>query len=172
MSWDILITSLLIFCARVVDVSLGTLRYASVVQGRKYAAAMFGFFEVLLWITVVSKVVTHLTSPVYSIFFALGFASGQLVGVTIEQWLGHGARIIRIFTRNGADIAKALRDQSVALSTFKGEGRDGTVDMIFIETPRKHVKKILASAQEVDPKSFILVDTANVVRTAVPPKRP
>jgi len=163
MDWELISTSLLIFLARVTDVSLGTLIYSSVIQGRKYAAATFGFFEVLLWITVVSKVVTHLTSPVYSVAFALGFASGQLVGISIEQWLGHGARIIRIFSRKGLEIAKKLRSKGMAVSVFKGEGRDGPVDMLFIETPRKNLKNVVTIAKKIDPKHFILVDTANVI---------
>lgn len=163
MDWDLLTSSLLIFCARVIDVSLGTLRYSSVIQGRKYAAAMFGFVEVLLWITVVSKVVTNLTSPMYSIAFALGFASGQLVGVTIEQWLGHGARVIRVFTRKGQELAKELRKKGMAVSVFKGEGRDGPVDMLFIETPRKNLKNVMEIVKTIDEKPFVLIDTANVV---------
>ncbi len=163
MDWNILTSSLLIFLARVTDVSLGTLRYSSVVQGRKYAAAMFGFVEVLLWITVVSRVVTHLTSPAYYIAFALGFASGQLVGVTIEQWLGHGARIIRVFTRMGKELATELRNQGMIVSVFRGEGRDGPVDMLFIETPRKNLNRVIEIVKQIDPKPFMLIDTANVV---------
>lgn len=163
MDSELLYTSLLIFAARLVDVSLGTLRYSSVVQGRKYAACLFGFFEVLLWITVVSKVVTHLSSPIYSIAFALGFASGQIVGISVEQWLGHGARILRIFTRCGTDLANELRKQGKAVSMFKGEGRDGPVDMIFLECRRKNVHSVLDIAKNLDPKCFILIDTANVV---------
>jgi len=162
--WELVSTSFLIFAARVIDVSLGTLRASSVVQGRKYAAAAYGFFEVLLWITVVSKVVTHLTSPYYYIAFALGFATGQLVGMSIEQWLGHGARVIRIFTRKGKELSSALRETGMAVSSFQGEGRDGPVEMLFIETRRRNVRNVMRIAQDIDPKNFFLIDTANVVR--------
>jgi len=71
--------------ARILDVSLGTLRTVSVVRGRVVLAAVLGFFEVTIWVVAVSKVITSFDNPFNVLGYATGFALGNAVGILIER---------------------------------------------------------------------------------------
>ena len=92
MNGAILSTCILIFAARIVDVSLGTIRTICVVNGRRHVALVLGFFEILVWIFAVSKVIGDLQHPVLAVAYALGFATGNFVGITIEKRLALESR--------------------------------------------------------------------------------
>lgn len=149
---------LLIILARIADVSLGTLRTVAVINGRRHVALVLGFFEVLIWILVVSRVVTQAAAhPLYALAYATGFASGNFIGITIEKHLAFGWQVVRIFTRaNG--IADALRDRGYRVTIFDGRGRDGPVEQLFIQTERKRVIDLCSHARELDPNCFYVID--------------
>ena len=91
MDSSILLTGILIFFARIVDVALGTLRTIVTVQGRTVNAFFLGIAEVIIWILVVSTVVHQIKeTPVLIVFYALGFASGNVVGILVERKLEIG----------------------------------------------------------------------------------
>ena len=91
MEFSTLLLGLLIFLARVVDVSLGTIRTIVIVQGKTLVAFVLGFIEVLIWITVVSQVIVSVRSTWYLVLpYAAGFAVGNFVGIMLERWIGMG----------------------------------------------------------------------------------
>lgn len=159
---------LLIVAARLVDVALGTLRSVSVIRGMRGAAWAFGFFEVLVWISVASRVIPLAQEqPIYAVFYAVGFATGNFLGITIEQALAFGEQAVRIFTRAGHVMADALRDEDFAVTEFDGRGRDGPVAILFIHTPRKRVRELIRRARQIDPACFYTVDDVRVAGTAM-----
>ncbi|HQO77571.1 MAG TPA: DUF5698 domain-containing protein, partial [Thermodesulfobacteriota bacterium] len=149
----------LIIVARIVDVSLGTLRTAFIVQGRRSIAFLIGFVEVLIWITIVSKVITNLHQPVYAVSYAFGFGLGTFVGISVEAWMAKGQQVIRIFTRRGAVIAECLRSHGFVVTQFEGVGKEGPITMLFLETMRKQVPQIISFITKEDPDVFYIVDT-------------
>jgi uncharacterized protein YebE (UPF0316 family) len=165
MDSTVIITCLGIIIARITDVSLGTLRTVFVVQGRRGVAWIFGFFEILIWVVVVSKVIASLTEPVYALAYALGYATGNYVGITLEGWLAFGEQMVRVFTREGPRIADQLQAEGFRVTTFHGEERDGPMQMLFITVPRKKTVDITLFAREIDPACFYIVDD---VRLASP----
>ncbi len=158
MDLSVITTSILIFFARVTDVSLGTLRTAYVIQGRRELSWILGFLEVLIWVYAVSEVIHNLTQPIYAISFALGFSTGNYLGITLEKWFALGSQIIRVFTHEGEKISATLRAKGLRLTSFTGNGRDGPIDMLFIGAPRRKVPEIQLAVRELDPKSYIMVD--------------
>ncbi len=101
MDGTVLVTCLGIIIARILDVSLGTIRTVFVVKGRRGISWVLGFFEVLIWILVVSKVIGNLSEPLYAVSYAFGFATGNYVGITLEKWIAHGDQVVRVFTQEG-----------------------------------------------------------------------
>jgi uncharacterized protein YebE (UPF0316 family) len=158
MESQVIFSALFIVIARIVDVSLGTLRTFFIVQGRKKTAFCLAFIEVLIWVVVVSKVVQNLHEPVLMIAFAFGFALGTYIGVTLESWLAVGRQVVRIFSRESSDIAQALRELGHRVTSFEGQGQEGAVSLLFLEAKRKHVRKIVNAALQLDPKCFYIVD--------------
>ena len=158
MDGTVLITCVLIIGARITDVALGTLRTVYVIQGRRGVSWILGFFEILVWILAVSQVIQNLSYPAYAISYAFGFATGNYVGMTLEQWLATGRQVVRVFTREGRKIAIQLRSEGFRVTSFPGEGRDGPIDMLFIEVPRRKTSDIALFSREVDPKCFYIIE--------------
>ena len=158
MDTTVILTCLLIILGRVGDVSIGTLRIVFIIQGHRVLSLISGFFEVLIWVFVVSEVIQNLQQPAYAVSYALGFALGNYVGMTIEAWVALGEQVLRVFTREGPQIAAQLRSEGFRLTVFPGEGRDGPVEMLLIETSRKKMRDIMLFSREIDPKCFYIVD--------------
>src|SRR5262245_54738025 len=109
---------LLIILARIADVSLGTLRTISVVNGRAKLASVVGFFEILIWVFAVSRVIENLSDPAFAISYALGFALGNLIGIKIEQRIAFGEQVVRIFSTKGDKVAASLRHAGFIVTEF------------------------------------------------------
>jgi len=167
---SVLLTCVLIILARITDVSLGTIRTINVVQGRRALALVLGFFEVLIWVFVVSRVIQEIRQPVYAIAYATGFALGNWVGMTIEARLALGRQVVRIFSRQGPEMAVALRESGLRVTQFDGYGRDGPVQQLFIEIVRRDAGKVVAQARALDPRCYYMVDDVRLVSSTSEPR--
>jgi uncharacterized protein YebE (UPF0316 family) len=167
-----LLTGLWIFVARIIDVSLGTVRTIVTVQGRSVIAFFLAIVEILIWISVISTVVKMVGErPVLAIFYALGFATGNMVGIAVEQRIALGFMILRVITRTaGKPMAERLRGMGQAVTVFRGEGMRGPVDELYIACRRRDLKKILAVVDAEDPESFYITELARDVRKAIRPR--
>lgn len=167
MDWTVLATCVLIILARITDVSLGTIRTVCVVTGRRWLAWGLGFFEVLIWVTVVSRVIDNLNQPAYAVSYALGFATGNYVGMAIESWLALGQQVVRVFTRQGDYVAEQLRQAGYRVTRFDGRGRDGPVALLYTEIPRRRLRAALDHVHELDPHCYYTVDDIRVASSAL-----
>ncbi len=167
MTWTVLGYCLLIVLARITDVSLGTLRTVCVVNGHKGRAWVLGFFEVLVWVLVVSKVITNLNHPAYVVAYAIGAATGSWVGITAEQRLAFGEQVVRIFSRKGREMAARLRELGYRVTEIDGRGRDGHVELLFIEVPRKQAMRVAQMARGLDPECYFVVDDIRMTSAAM-----
>lgn len=166
MSPYILFTGLLVFLARVVDVSLGTLRTISIVNGRSRIAFLLGLVEVSIWLVVISTVVQKMhDSPVLGLFYAFGFAMGNVVGIFIEKRLAMGFVAIRAITmrEDGRAMAEQLRSQGHSVTVFTGEGMKGPVLELFIVSARSDSGSITRILRTMDPDIFYVSEQANVL---------
>lgn len=170
MDMSVALICLLIFAARVVDVTLGTLRTVWIVQGRRISVFCLGFVEILIWVFAVSSVIQNLENPWYAVFYAIGFATGNYIGITLEQKLAYGEQVVRVFSRNGDELASALRDCGYGVTVFRGEGRDSPVDMCFVESRRRNIRKIVNLARQTDPVCYYVVD--DVAHASTVPRQP
>src|SRR4029434_5910461 len=104
MNAAIALTSLLIVLARVTDVTLDTLRTASIVQGRRVFAAILGFFQSVIYVVAIAHVMLYIDKPVYARAYGLCCALGTYLGITIEQHLAFGHQLASILTRKGVEL--------------------------------------------------------------------
>lgn len=156
---------LVVFFARVTDVTLGTVRTISIIQGRTKIAFMLGFFEVSLWLLVVAKVLQEVAQkPILTLFYALGFASGNVVGIYIERHLAFGYSVLRVICpQKGNEMAVVLRKAGYAVTTFIGEGLSGQVVMLYVVCLRKQLKEILSLVTDISPEAFYIIEPASSV---------
>ncbi len=124
-----LVTGLLIFTARIAEVSIGTVRIIVTVQGRSVIAFFLAIFELLIWIMVVSTVIHRINAqPMLALFYAFGYATGNVVGIRLERKLALGFIILRVITRMaGKSLADRTRAMGQPVTVFRGEGMRGPV---------------------------------------------
>jgi len=149
-----------VFILRVVDVSMGTLRTISLVQGRRGLSVLIGFFEVLIWIIVVSQVIVSVRSTWYLVLpYAAGFAVGNFVGIMLERWIGMGTCVVRMIVGRNPDLfLDKLRSMGLVVTTFAGQGRDGERWLMFTSCRQRQLPALLRTAAAQDPGIFYTVD--------------
>lgn len=141
------------------------MRMLLIVRGRRLLAPLIGFFEILIWVTAIGIVVQHLDSPLHVVGYAAGFATGNYLGLRLEERLALGLATIRTVVRTGgAELAAEMRDQGFAVTEMPGKGRDGAVEVLYSVTPRRNVGRALALIDHGAPDSFVVVDEPRLVR--------
>ena len=155
--------AVLIFCLRILDVSVGTVRVIYTVRGKRTISAILGVLESAIWIFAISWCMTWINKgdPWAIVGWACGFGAGTASGITLERWLGQGSVLMRIITRAGDSdmpLRNELAARDVAVTALQGEGRDGEIKLLFVVAPRKRAKEILGVVQQLDPHAFITID--------------
>lgn len=158
MNLAVFITFSLIVLARIVDVSLDTIRMVSVVQGRRGFAAVLGFFQAVIFICAVGKVLLNMNQPVYALAYGLGFATGTYLGMAIEQRLAFGKQLVFLLTPKGLDLAEVLRAGDYRVAELKGQTRDGYLTILCVEIARRDAKKLIRIASAVDEQCIVIVN--------------
>lgn len=164
---------LLIFFARIIDVSIGTMRIVYIARGFKFLAPIFGFVEILVWLLAIGQIMRNLTNPLYYVAYAAGFATGNLVGMYIEEWLAVGRVIIRIITqRDSSKLVQFLRSSGYGVTTVDAEGATGNVKLIFTVVDRESVESIIPVIHKYNPRAFYSVEDVRLAREGIfPPSR-
>lgn len=169
-AWVIL--PLLIFTARVADVTLGTLRIIFVARGKRKVAPLLGFFEVLIWIVAIGQLVQHLSSVTSYLGYAAGFAAGNYIGMLIEDRLAIGTLIVRaIVPSGGEELMRRLHDAGFGMTGVDGQGSAGPVKLVYAVVKRKHIREVIEIIHQVHPKAFITVEDAREAQEGVFPSR-
>ncbi|MDU7904423.1 MAG: DUF5698 domain-containing protein, partial [Peptostreptococcaceae bacterium] len=115
---------LLIFLAKCSDVTLATIRTIFVVKGKKKLAFCIGFLEILIYLFAMDKVLGDMGDIVKVMSYALGFATGNVVGITLEEKLAIGLITAQVFTGEDVDqFAEYLRQHGFGVTVIEGRGR-------------------------------------------------
>ncbi len=167
-AWIIL--PLLIFFARIVDVSLGTLRIVFVARGRKLQSALLGFVEILIWIVVVGQVIQNLDTPIAYLAYAAGFAAGTYIGLYIEDKLAIGMLAVRIIVATGAqELIDRLSNANFGVTSVDARGATGEVKIVYTIIMRKDLPAVTRMINEVSPKAFVSVEEVRSAHEGVFP---
>ena len=133
-TWTAVLVALSIFALRVVDMSLDTIRVLFVVRGKKLLSWILGFFQSAVFVVAISSVLANLNNILSLLGYAGGFATGNVVGMLIEERLAIGHIQLTIMSSlRGASIAEQLRAAGYAVTEISGRGRDGTVTVLHVE---------------------------------------
>ena len=156
---------ILIFSARVADVSLGTLRTVFISQGKKYLVPLLGFFEVLIWLLAIGQIFSNITNIWYYFAYAGGFASGNFIGLMFEKKLSLGYLKIQLILRdNPENLINILKVEGFGLTILTAIGTRGNVKLLIIVIKRKNESRVKAIIREKSPNAFISVEQIRSVK--------
>lgn len=157
-----LILPVLIFLARIIDVSINTIRIIYVLGGRRLTATLLGFVESFVWLMAIRQIFAHLDNWVCYIAYPAGFASGILVGMMIEERIAYGKVIVRIITRKDIGPLKTyLSAMSFRFTALKAEGPDGEESVVFTVLEREKLEQLTTRLKEILPTAFYTVEKVN-----------
>ena len=168
--WGVLILPLLIFFARIVDVSVGTIRIIMVSKGYKYLAPILGFIEVLVWIIAMGKIMQNLDRWYYYLFYAAGFATGNFIGIILEEKIALGFVGVRIITKKPADqLIKKMKESGYGITIIPAEGATGLVHVLFTTVKRTKLKFLVEMIKEFNPYAFYTIEDIKKVSEGYKP---
>jgi uncharacterized protein YebE (UPF0316 family) len=168
--FSFVIVPLLIFSARVCDMSLDTIRVIFMSKGIQYLPAFIGFFEVIIWLVAIGQVMNNLTNVVCYIAYGGGFATGTFIGMAIEEKLSLGLTSVRIITKEDpAELMQFLRSHNYGVTSIDGEGGTGKVKMVFTIIKRQDLKHVIGIIKDFHPNAFYSVEEVKSVAEGVFP---
>jgi len=166
-----IILPLLIFFARICDVSLGTIRVIFITKGVKYLAPLIGFFEVIIWLLAIGQVMNNLTNVASYIAYGGGFATGTFVGMLIEEKISLGLTSVRIITNeDSSGLVLYLRSQNYGVTTIDAEGARGQVKIVFSTIKRQDLPHVLDVIRRYHPNAYYSIEDVKSVSEGVFPE--
>lgn len=153
---------LLIFIARIADVSINTIRIIYVLGGRRWTATLLGFFESFIWLMAIRQIFEHLDNWICYVAYPAGFATGIFVGMIIEERIAYGKVIVRIITRKDIrDLIEFLNIQRFRYTHVNAEGPDGHENLVFTVLERENLEELLFKLKDILPTAFFTVEKVN-----------
>jgi uncharacterized protein YebE (UPF0316 family) len=153
---------LMIFLARISDVSINTIRIIYVLGGRKWTATILGFFESLIWLMAIRQIFEHMDNWLCYVAYPAGFASGIFVGMIIEERIAYGKVIVRIITRRDiTTLLEYLGSQKQRYTHVNAMGPDGPENLVFTVLQRENLDSLLLTLKDILPSAFYTVEKVN-----------
>lgn len=167
-----LILPLLIFVARIFDVSLGTLRVIFISRGMRTIATVVGFVEILIWLLAIGQIMKNLTNIACYVAYAGGFAMGTFVGIYIVEKLSLGVVLIRVTTRKDAsELIEFLKSADYGITSTDAEGATGKVKIIYSIIKRHDLKSVVEIIKKFNPHAFYTIEDVRFVSEGIFPVR-
>lgn len=167
-----LVLPALIFCSRLLDVPISTIRIMFMSRGRKFLAPLLGFFESLIWVFVISQIMQHLDNALTYIAYAGGFALGCYIGMILEEKLALGIYMVRIILSDDRNnIRTKLMEEGFGVTKINGIGRNGPVSIIITVIKRRDVERVVSIIHQCDEKAFYSIEETRSVSAGVFPGR-
>lgn len=165
-----LILPLLIFLARIADVSLQTMRIIFTSKGKKLLAPLVGFFEVLIWLVAIGQVMRNLDNIACYLAYGGGFATGNYVGLLIEEKLAVGTVLLRVITQNDpSPLIAHLSEKNYGVTSFEASGVRGKVNILLMVVRRIDLKQIARDILHFNPKAFYTIEDVRHVSSGIFP---
>ncbi|MDR1983622.1 MAG: DUF2179 domain-containing protein [Prevotellaceae bacterium] len=171
-TFSYIVLPVMIFFARICDVTLGTLRVIFVARGQKYIAPFLGFFEVFIWVIVISELLTSANNIICYVAYAGGYATGNFVGMIVEERIAIGMVMVRIFaSKGGKELAERFSEKGFGVTLMHAEGSEGIVDILQVVVARKFGNDIEKILNDFNPNIFYVTEDVRSVKKGIFPKK-
>jgi len=154
-----------IFALRLTDMTFDTLRMLYVMRGRKTFAWILGFCQSAIFVIAITSVLSNLDNPLNILGYAAGFATGNVIGMWVEEKLAIGHTHVNIVSPgHGSAIAERLREAGFGVTEIPARGKEGMVTLLQCSVLRKNVDLVRKAVNEIDPDAFITAEDVRPVR--------
>lgn len=158
----------MIFFARICDVSIGTMRIIFVSKGKINIAPILGFFEVLIWITAITKIMQNLDNYITYVAYAAGFATGNYIGMILEEKLAMGIQMITVFThQRGSELVQSLNANGFGATVVDAHGAREQVHLIYTIVQRNELANVLNVINRFNPGAFYTIEDVKAVNEGI-----
>lgn len=155
---------LLIFFARIGDVSINTLRIMFMMNGKKSIVPVLGFFEAMIWLLAIGQIFQNVNNPFSYIAYAGGFAMGTYVGMTLDEKLALGRVLVRVITPQPLpELIEFMKDKNYRFTSVGAEGRYGKVNLLFTVMKRDQLQEFIGKVKSSDEKAFYTIESVKRV---------
>lgn len=191
--WELVWPALAIAALRMTDITLSVFKTVAIVQGRRVVAPFLQGAESAVWLGAAGIVFSDMT-PVRAAGFVIGVMLGTVIGMEVIRKLRLGMVTVRVYATAGPReersraqdpsvqdgtetlrrprmIQEALHQAGHRATTFRGEGRDGDVEMILATVRRRDAAAVMELARQVAPDAFVSVDNELYPANAMTPDR-
>ncbi len=152
---------LIVCAAKIIEISIQSLKTCMMVKGERLKAAGLGFVECVIWGLVISTIIGTLGDNLFLLlFYCIGYAAGLFLGATIENKIALGTSNLEIIANADSTekIIAYLKEHSMGYTVFEGYGSTDKMNMIFIVLARKEAGRVLKELRRAcDNKLFVAV---------------
>ena len=154
------VVCLLVCCAKIVEITIQSLKTCMMVKGQRLKAAGLGFIECTIWGLVISTIIGTLGDNILLLgFYCVGYATGLFLGSTIENKIALGTSNLELIANDDSTekITAYLRENDRGYTVFGGHGSTDKMNMIFIVLPRRDTPKVLKEIRKVSDNRVFVV---------------
>ena len=155
-----ILVCLLVCVAKIVEITIQSLKTCMMVKGQRLKAAGLGFIECTIWGLVISTIIGTLGDNILLLlFYCVGYATGLFLGSTIEGKIALGTSNLQLIANDDSTekITAYLKERNMGFTVFDGQGSKDKMNMIFIVLPRRETPKALKEIRAVcDNKVFVV----------------
>lgn len=151
---------IVIMLAKVIEVTLATVRIVLITKGERKVGSIIAFFEVVLWLLLMNSVLQDIMAdPMRIVGYSLGFSIGNYLGSLLEERIGIGLSEMQVIVdaAEGDQLAHIIREKGYGVTTVDAEGRISKRKILIMYLPRNKVKSITKDIHEVAGTSVITV---------------
>lgn len=156
----------LIFLAKVIEVTISTMRIILIGKGFRKPGTILAVFEILLWVFVASTVINGVAeAPIKGLIYSIGFAIGVYIGSLLENKLAVGKILIQVISSEemGIMITNAIRSEGHGVTVLKAKGMDGNRNVLMIFANRKNRQSIMDRIDMIDPKAVVVANEVSMI---------
>ena len=156
----LLLLCLKIFCARLIDVSLGTVRTVYTVKGKNLLAALIGIVEITVWFLVVKEALNDSNNSVFIVIsYALGFAVGTYIGGKISnKFVKSNLEVQVILSNKDDEVVNEIRNAGYRVTAIEVQGVKGIKYMLYIQINDSLLENLKRLVRKLDKRAFIVVN--------------
>jgi uncharacterized protein YebE (UPF0316 family) len=128
-------------------------------KGYKIIGPILGFFEVIIWLLAIGQIMQHLNNVWCYLAYGAGFATGNYIGMLLEERISLGTVLVRVIPRKDTtELVKALSSEGFGVTYFDAEGAKGPVKIVLTIVKRKQLPLITEIINLHNPNAFYTIE--------------